>query len=80
MNLYRGINEFMPRHKHTHTKHVSGEERREMIMTMLMKQFGKSVLVDCGVDRCIQLGRNRMGLCGLQYGPYNKWAADISPI
>ena len=28
-----------------------------MIITMLMKQFGKSVLADCDVVRCIQLRR-----------------------
>ena len=30
---------------------------KEMMMTMLLKQFGKSVLADCDADRCIQLGR-----------------------
>ena len=47
----------------THTKSMclvrKGE--KEMIMTVLMKQFGKSVLADCGVDSCIQLERNPYG-------------------
>ena len=37
---------------------MSGEEgREEMMITMSMKQFGKSVLADCDVVRCIQLRR-----------------------
>ena len=44
----------------THTKSMClvRKEENEMIMTVLMKQFGKSVFTDCGADRCIQLGRN----------------------
>ena len=70
----------MPLHKHPPTKSMclvrKGE--KEMFMTVLMKQFGKSQFLQTVVlTDAFNLEETQICLCGHQYGPYNKWAADI---